>query len=240
MKKLKLFWIYPLVLIVFITTLITACTEDDEPEIETGPETGILSDIDGNTYNTVIIGSQTWMTENLKTTTYRDGTAIPNIIDRVQWYEATTPGYCWYNNSITYKDSYGALYNWYAVNTGKLAPTGWRVPTLEDWTQLANYLGGDSLAGGKLKEAGFAHWESPNTGASNSSGFTALPAGYRNSYAETADFLDVGYRAWWWSATESESFPEDAWLSNIMYNYSYLYTNDGAKHPGFSVRCIKD
>ena len=137
------------------------------------------TDGDGNHYSVVQIGTQIWMGENLKTTKYNDGTSIPNVIDKVAWSNLTTPGYCWYNNDVANEITYGALYNWHAVNSNKLAPLGWHIPTDTDWTTLTDYLGGNNIAGGKLKDAGNTHYLSPNTGATNSSGFTALPGGYR-------------------------------------------------------------
>ncbi|MCB9001260.1 MAG: fibrobacter succinogenes major paralogous domain-containing protein [Bacteroidales bacterium] len=162
---------------------------------------GTVTDIDGNTYITVTIGNQVWMAENLKTTHYNDGTAIPNVTDGNEWAALTTGAYCWYSNATAYKDTYGALYNWYAVNTGKLAPTGWHVATDAEWTTLTTYLGGESVAGGKLKETDTTHWASPNTGATNETGFTALPGGYRG---RGGAFGGIGGYGYWWSATEFE------------------------------------
>ena len=116
---------------------------------------GTVTDIDGNVYHTVTIGTQTWMVENLKTTKYNDGTAIPLVTDSTAWLNLTTPGYCWYNNdAATYKNTYGALYNWFTVNTSKLAPSGWHVPTDAEWTTLITYLGGETVAGGQMKSTG--------------------------------------------------------------------------------------
>jgi uncharacterized protein (TIGR02145 family) len=138
----------------------------------------VVTDIDGNVYNTVTIGDQVWMAENLKTTKLNDGTSISNAIDNIAWASLSTPGYCWFiNNRATY-EIYGALYNWYAVYTDKLCPTGWHVPSNSEWTTLTDHLGGAEVAGGKLKESGSSHWASPNTGATNVTGFTALPGGY--------------------------------------------------------------
>ena len=123
----------------------------------------VVQDIDGNNYLTVTIGTQIWMAENLRTTKYNDGTAIPLVTDNTTWANLTTPAYCWYNNDAkTNGSTYGALYNWYSVNTKKLCPTGWHVPNDTEWTTLTTYLGGTAVAGGKLKETGTAHWYSPN------------------------------------------------------------------------------
>lgn len=163
-------------------------------------------DADGNVYSTVVIGNQEWFAVNLKTTKYNNGTPIPNVTSNSDWGNLTTGAYAWYeNNEATYKNAYGALYNWYAVNTGNLCPTGWRVPTDAEWTTLANYVGGESVAGGKLKStrtAPDAHprWESPNTGATDEYGFSALPGGYRSG---SGGFSSIGGNGNWWSSTET-------------------------------------
>jgi len=196
---------------------------------------------DGEVYKYKLIGTQVWMIENLRATKYNDGTAIPLVTDNTAWSNLTTPGYCWYNNdAATYKNTYGALYNWFTVNTGKLAPTGWHVPTDAEWTTLTTYLGGES-AGGKLKstgtiEAGTGLWYSPNTGATNESGFTAVPAGSR-IYDDGA-FGDVGYNGYWWSSSESNT--GYAWFRYLYYDYSGVYGFDYFKSNGFSVRCVRD
>jgi len=138
-----------------------------------------VTDIDGNLYNTVVIGTQTWMVENLKVTKFNDGTDIPNVTDETTWNNLNTPAFCWYENDVTYKNPYGALYNWYSVNNSKLCPTGWHVATKAEWDALISYLGGVYQAYVKLKEAGSSHWLGTNTGT-NSYGFTALPGGYRS------------------------------------------------------------
>ena len=140
---------------------------------------GTVTDVDGNVYNTVTIGTQCWLQENLKTTKYKDGTSIPLVTDNSAWGSLSTPGYCWYNNDDTYKNTYGALYNYYTVLTNNLCPSGWHVATEREWSTLVTYLGGASIAGGKLKESGTTHWVTPNTGANNETGFIALPGGRR-------------------------------------------------------------
>ena len=194
-----------------------------------------VTDIDGNVYNTVTIGTQTWMLENLKTTKYNDGTDIPNITDVGTWEGLLTPGYCWYENDIDNKATYGALYNFYTVNTAKLAPTGWHVPTDEEFTTLTDYLGGAYIAGGKLKEAGTEHWYSPNAGATNETGFTALPGGFRSQYG-LFDFIKGG--GFWWSATEGSA--TEAHGRNMYYDGRDVWIDYGSKKFGASVRCIKD
>jgi uncharacterized protein (TIGR02145 family) len=195
-----------------------------------------ITDIDGNTYNTVWIGGQNWMAENLKTTKYTDGTDIPNITDNTEWENLSTGAYAWYDNDeATYGDTYGALYNWYVVETEKLCPSGWHVPTDEEWTTLTEYLGGADVAGGKLKETGTTHWFDPNEGATNESGFTALPGGYRFL---TGDFGSIGDLGYWWSATKDGA--NFACNRIMFYNNSDVYIGINSKEFGLSVRCLRD
>ena len=214
----------------------------------TSLSTGTVTDFDGNTYQTVKIGNQWWMAENLKVTHYRNGDAIPNITDNTEWKNLTSGAYCNYDNDDSYISTYGSLYNWYAVNDRRnIAPEGWHVPTDDEWKQLEMYLGmSQSQAdgagwrgtdeGGKMKETGTVHWNSPNTGAANENGFSALPAGYRSYYG---NFDNVGSLAYFWSATESSSY--SAWYRNLFYGNSgisrYYF---GYKRYGFSVRCVRD
>jgi uncharacterized protein (TIGR02145 family) len=194
-----------------------------------------VTDIDNNTYNTVGIGSQLWMAENLKTTKYKDGTDIPLVTDDVVWGSLTTPGYCWFNNNeAIFKDTYGGLYNWYAVNTGKLCPTGWHAPTDAEWTILTTYLGGESVAGGKLKETGTAHWQSPNFGATNESGFTALAGGFR-AMGSFGSFAMYGH---WWSSTSSSA--DYAYYRRLYYADKVAERVNFSKYYGYSIRCVKD
>jgi uncharacterized protein (TIGR02145 family) len=190
-----------------------------------------VTDIDGNAYNTIIIGTQVWMKENLKTINYNDNSSIPLVTGNSEWNKLSTPAYCYYNNDENkYKSTYGTLYNWYCVNTGKLCPTGWHVPTDSEWTTLSKYLGGESVAGGKLKEKGTSHWNSPNTGADNSSGFTALPGGHRLSDGTFNYFGSLGHC---WTAT-------DAWNRGLLKDYNFLDRYNDGKFFGLSVRWISD
>jgi len=211
------------------------------------------TDADGNSYTVVTIGTQTWMAENLKTTQYNDVTAIPLVTDEADWANLTTSGYCWYNNdAATYKNTYGALYNWYTVNTGKLAPTGWHVPTDAEWTTLENYLiangynydgstSGDNYA--KSLAASTDWFPYSDTGVigndlskNNRTGFSALPGGYRFSSGGT--FFGVGRYGSWWSATEDDT--DDAWERDMYYIESDVYRGSISKQYGFSVRCVRD
>lgn len=194
-----------------------------------------VTDIDGNVYQTVTIGTQVWMAENLKVTQYRNGDAIPNVTDQTTWEYLTTGAYCEYDNDLNNVATYGRLYNWYAVNDSRdLAPEGWHVPSDNEWQILIDLLGGATVAGGKMKEAGYSHWDSPNTGATNESGFSVLPGGYRDG----VNFYTVGISAYFWSATERSSIY--AW-KRFLYNYhSHANRDSHGKRAGFSVRCVKD
>jgi len=195
-----------------------------------------VTDIDGNVYNTITIGTQVWMAENLKTTKYRDGTTIPNVTDNTAWSNLTTGAYCDNSNLSSNSDTYGKLYNWYAVaDVHNICPTGWHMPTDAEWSVLTTYLGGESVAGGKLKETGTTHWESPNTGATNETGFTALPGGYRY---DNGSFYNVGNYGLWWSSTESNI--SNAWFRDAYYLYNNVNRLNISKKDGFSVRCVKD
>lgn len=209
----------------------------NEVMLTTLQDTLTVNDIDGNLYHTVTIGSQVWIVENLKVTQYNDGTPIPLVTVGANWGTLTTPAYCWYNNSYaTYGAVYGALYNWYAINTGKLCPPGWHVPTSAEWAVLTDYLGGESEAGGKLKEIETTHWASPNNGATNETGFTALPGGSR--YNNGAFQLNVTFNGLWWSSTEYSA--SNATYLSMSYNNNIAWSNGNYKEAGFSVRCIKD
>ena len=198
-----------------------------------------VSDYDGNIYNTVTIGIQIWMAENLKTTKYRNGDPIPNITDSTQWINLTTGAFCNYDNDVNIADTYGRLCNWYAINDSRnIAPTGWHVASDADWTKLTDYLG-VFVAGSKIKESGTSHWISPNTGATNESGFTALPSGDRGSDGK---FNVIGIASLWWSSTkdtaEISCWVMDWHSSNV--NWDDYPISFGAGLTGLSVRCIKD
>ena len=195
-----------------------------------------VTDIDGNVYNTVTIGAQTWMAKNLAVTHFRDGTNIPNVTNNTDWGNLISSGYCWYNNDFsTYKDTYGALYNWYSCNTGNLCPTGWHFPSSAEWAILTTYLGGDSIAGGKLKETGTTHWTTPNIGATNETGFTALPAGGRDWYG---GFSFINTNGYWWTSSELDA--NSAYFKHMVNNLSSVGNLSNSKQLGFSVRCLSN
>jgi len=202
-----------------------------------GAEFDTIIDIDKNKYKTVQIGNQLWMAENLRVTHYQDGSEVILVTDNKIWASLQTGSYCWYNNDSINKNLYGAIYNFYAIcNSQNLCPIGWHVPTDTEWTILVDFLGGKSIAGGKLKELGLSHWKDPNICANNSTGFTALPGGYR--IGNSGSFYDFGSVGFWWSSTEYNS--EYAYLRYINNNNSSLKKNFYVKKFGFSVRCIKD
>jgi uncharacterized protein (TIGR02145 family) len=194
-----------------------------------------VTDIDGNVYNVVDIGGQIWIAENLKVTKYNDGTAIPYVVGNSDWSNLTSGAWSYYDHDENNNGVYGKLYNGYAVNTGKLCPTGWHVPSGTEWTTLIDYLGGESVAGGKLKDLGTTYWSYPNTGATNETGFTALPGGIR---FQTGDFSSLRYTGLWWNTPAYPNlFMGYRFISNErgrIYEDSYYMTN------GLSIRCIKD
>jgi uncharacterized protein (TIGR02145 family) len=194
-----------------------------------------VADADNNNYRIVQIGSQVWMVENLNTTKFNDGTSIPLIADDNAWSGLSTPGYCWYSNDPTNKIPYRALYNWFTANTGKLAPVGWHIPSVDDWNVLTDFLGGQAIAGGKLKETGTVHWASPNTGATNSTGFTALPGGNRDAIGGFYFLNNIGY---FWSSTENDNFTAGYFALDSSEPTSILGFID--KREGYSVRCIRN
>ena len=206
----------------------TGCGKDAEDPSK-------VTDIEGNSYNTVTIGEQVWMTENLKTTKYNDGSDIPVIADSLVWKNLTTDGLCWYKNeSLVYDDPYGVLYNGYSVSTGKLCPSGWHVPTLDELTVLAMYSGDTLTSGGNLKYSGSDYWSAPNIGANNRSRFSALGAGIR--YFE-GSFSSFSYFTCFWSTSE---FISDLWFLSLYFDDAHARLNHRNKNYGFSVRCIKD
>lgn len=227
----RIFLTYSLTIIGLISFFLTSCKKDNPATTYT------VTDIDGNIYRTITIGNQTWMSENLKVTHYRNGDIIPNIMDSVTWSNITTGACSDYNNLPTNGAIYGKLYNWYSVDDNRnIAPVGWHVSTDADWIILSNYLGGDTIAGGKLKEIDTTHWESPNKGASNETGFTALPGGARGF---TGIYAGVRIYGGWWGYCGSDFSTGcyNRWLINdkIIINRNYNF-----KRVGLSVRCVKD
>jgi len=189
------------------------------------------------------------MAENLRTTKYRDGSNIPVVTGNTQWANnwnngnpLRQPMMCWYNNDqATYTtNKFGALYNWYAINPAtngnkNVCPTGWHVPTDEELTILTTFLGGESVAGGKMKNTGTQYWISPNTGATNSSGLSGLPGGYRDL---DGTFNGIGLYGLWWSSTETST--DVAWSRTLGYSGGDVHRSYNSKTYAFSVRCLRD
>jgi uncharacterized protein (TIGR02145 family) len=201
----------------------------------------------GRIYKTVKIGNQVWMAENLNTASYRNGDPIPNVQDGDEWGNVTRGAWCCYNNEAKYEKAYGKLYNWLAVKDPRiLAPEGWHVPSDDEWKELEAFLGIDKFhlnktgwrgetVGGKLKEKGSSRWKSPNEGATNESGFTALPGGYRDV---DGSFYVLGSSGYWWCS--SEDHPHFAWYRSLYYTNNQIHRTNSYEGDGFSVRCIRD
>jgi uncharacterized protein (TIGR02145 family) len=196
-----------------------------------------VTDVDGNTYTTVIIADKEWMAQNLRTTKYRNGDAISNISLANSWYGTSTGAWCYYNNSSGYNNTYGKLYNWFAtVDQKQIAPAGWHVPSLGEWTTLESNFTPNNAAGGALKQSGTMEWQSPNTNGTNVSNFSALPGGDRIS--GNGLFEKQGQYGSWWTADEvNPLFAKSVFLS---FNNGYLYSSTDNKLQGSSIRCVKD
>lgn len=223
-------------------------TETRQVTVNNGiQETGTVIDFDGNVYMTVKLGSQYWIAENLRVTHYRNGDSIPNVTGNDEWVSLSTGAYCSYNNNEEHVAAYGRLYNWFAcIDQRQIAPIGWHVPTDKEWQELelflgmswseVDYYGPRGNRGGALKEAGTFHWNSPNTGATNESGFTALPAGFHFS---GANFRGLGDGAYFWSVTEHDD--NSAWYRELEHDHSAIVREIYySKRSGFSIRCVKD
>ncbi|RLD71980.1 MAG: hypothetical protein DRJ29_05935 [Bacteroidetes bacterium] len=218
-----------------ILSVFVGCKSGQEKE----GSGGRISDVEGNSYMTVQIGDQLWMAENLKTNTFSDGTPIQKVEEYEEWANLTLPAYCWYNNDSLTSDDFGALYNCYAIETEKLCPEGWHVPSDEDWIKLETALGGAGSAGGAMKEPGTAYWKTPNTQASNESGFTARPGGYR-SYNGTFNLMRID--GFWWSTSEKSWYGSSNTViyRNLKYDGQDLFRDVAVRANGFSVRCVKN
>jgi len=229
MKKVNRFWLFPLLFGAGIL-FTNSCEKDAESDA--------VTDSDGNVYKTVSIGTQTWLAENLKTTRYQNGDLIgttdPVTLDITN---ETSPKYQWYYGvNESNADTYGRLYTWYAATDSRnICPDGWHLPSDSEWITLTTFLGGDSIAAGKLKETATTHWQSPNTAATNEMNFNALPGGYRNQNGENSGIENYGY---WWSSTENSMI--SAWNRSMSYGSSKLSSNACFERNGLSVRCVKD
>jgi len=246
-----------LITLILGIAFVFGCTSNNNSNTDNGPSTNSYSqganitDIDGNSYPTIVTNcsNQVWMQKNLNVSKYADGTPIPQVTSPAAWANLTTGAWCYYNNDAANSATYGKLYNGYAAAgiydaaslanltlRKKLAPMGWHLPTNDEWTTLTTCLGGEPVAGGKMKETGTAHWQSPNQDATNSSGFTGLPGGFRSN---NGPFTNIGSNGFWWSSAET-----NAPYPLFLYLYYYSGNTTGGtninKALGFSVRCIKD
>ena len=229
--------IIPLIAVILI---FAACKKDSVPVSDKSSTASVITDInEPGKYTFVKIGTQKWMSTNLAVIHYRNGDKIPQVEGKAAWAALTTGAWCWYNKDSATGAVYGKLYNWYAVNDPRgLAPTGWHVPSDAEWDTLETHLGNNP--GGKLKdtgtiEAGTGLWYAPNTGATNKTGFTGLPGGYR-SYHGT--FYEIGDEGVWWSSTEYSA--GGAWGRHLGYSNGDINRNRYNKRYGFSVRCLRD
>jgi uncharacterized protein (TIGR02145 family) len=222
---------------------LTGTSYGNQISFQTSP-LGTVSDIDGNTYSTLIIGSQVWMKENLKVSKYRNGNPIPSNLDNPTWQNTTSGAYAIYNNDPANNTTYGKLFNWYAVADPRgLCPVGWHVPSDAEWTSMEDFLGGAAVAGGKMKSTGTIQdgsglWQDPNTDATNSSGFLGLPGGSRFSFDGGDSFDNLGNYGFWWAGASSLSSFSDG--RTINFSSAYSSRDYFEKNTGFSVRCLRD
>lgn len=202
------------------------------------PTSGTLTDIDGNVYATVKIGTQIWMAENLRVSRYRNGDSIPEMVNGFNWAATTEGVYCHYDNDSSISRVFGKLYNFFAVKDPRnLAPVGWHIPTKEEWQNLVDATGGRQLSGGNLKETGNVHWNLPNHGATNTFGFRALAAGNRN---DVGNYINLKSNAFWWTNTEITGAGTFGVHYSMYTNTAYCESANADRHMGFTVRCVKD
>ncbi|NOZ76049.1 MAG: hypothetical protein GXO90_11875 [FCB group bacterium] len=219
-----------IIFIVFAVIVSTSCEENKSNKYTNSDE---ITDIDGNIYKTIKIGNQVWMAENLRVTHFRNGNLIPNVYNNT-WMDITAGAYTKYNNDDNIIATYGLLYNWFAIaDSRNLAPVGWHIPSDEEWQELIDFLGGSGISGGKLKESDTTHWDNPNIGATNESGFTALPGGRCDG-----DFYFLNSHGYFWAATDFDSV--SAWVRILEHSSAKVYRFSYVKQTGLSVRCIKD
>jgi uncharacterized protein (TIGR02145 family) len=240
MKEKKKLKVYLLIAPVIALVILANCKKDDSVKsfVDHSGEKGSVTDVDGNVYKTIGIGSQIWMAENLKVTNYRNGAPIDNVTDYTAWNSLTSGAYSSYDNNDGNIAVYGLLYNWYAVTDSRnIAPQGWHIPTRDEFDTLSNWLGGELVAGGKLKESGTANWSAPNTDATNESGFTALPGGWR---LNMGNFFYMNQSSFWW--TKSNDFLPSSMATSFGtdYNNAELTSYATIKQFGLSIRCVKD
>jgi uncharacterized protein (TIGR02145 family) len=221
--------VFKLVLIFVISSLLlTKCEKDS----------GLPTDGDGNEYDTVVIGTQVWLAENLKTTKYNNGVSIPLVTDNTQWASMSSAAFCWYDNDPTYKENYGALYNWYAVNAKLLCPVGWHVPTLDEWTTLISYLGGKDIAGASMKDRDLRFWRVYEDCETNEFGFKARGGGARSHI--DGQFNGLREQGVWWTSTQTHLSNFSIWSIAIRDDFCQPFVGGIKPISAISIRCIKN
>lgn len=240
-------WTHYIIILVFVSISLTNCKKNEESKEPVSNDT--VTDIDGNVYKTVTIGTQVWMAENLRTSKYRNGAPIPYVVNDADWSKLQTGAQCNYNNDETIVNKYGKLYNWHAVNDSRnIAPVGWHIPTNNEWTTLEFYVAGQIGTSGSVAKAlaSKTDWNTSsvvnsvgnNLVENDTTGFTAFPSGFR---VKSGTFNYFGKYAGWWSSTEFEYIKDSVWNRSLNFEYSILWKNIYYfKETGFSVRCIKD
>ena len=230
------FWLYPSIITGIFLIFLVSCKKDTSNIF---PNT--MTDYDGNVYHTIQIGTQTWMVENLITTHYRNGDSIANVQDSVQWGNQSNGAYCFYADSIYNKINYGLLYNWYAASDTGIAPKGFHVAADSDWNKLIAYLGGDSIAGSKMRDLDTTFWYSPNIAYNDTAGFAALPCGYRafdTAVVNAFQYYGLNYKGYWWSTTSLSNGYASAW--HISGDSLGIYHDSLDYRFGLGVRCVKN
>ena len=219
------------------TTTTSSSSTSTTTSTSSSTTTSTTTICEGCIAHDVTIGTQVWTGCNLDVTTYRNGDPIPEVTDQATWESLTTGAWCYYNNDPL-NNEYGKLYNWYAVNDPRgLAPVGYHIPTDAEWTTLSTFLGGEAVAGSKLKQTGFCHWLTPNYAATDETGFTAFGGGYRYDVTGFNNLKEMGE---FWSSTEYNITPETAWTRTLYYASADIYRSFIFKIEGMSVRLIKD
>lgn len=229
-------------LLLIVLLALISCHKNPTESEQNGIVTGTIRDVEGNIYKIIRIGKQWWMAENLRVTQYRNGEWIINVTGSKTWSDLTVGAYCYYDNDFDKAKNYGNLYNWNAlVDRRNLAPEGWHIPTDDDWQELVDYLGGETLAGGEMKSVGSIEnndglWAGSNESGTDEFGFSALPAGYRN---QNGLYNGKDSSAYFWSSTEKGN--NTAVYRYLNHDNSTVYRDDsGLKQAGYSIRCVRD
>jgi len=233
MKKKNSIWFYPLMILGMLLIFTNSCKKDNNNSI---PIPLTITDFDSNIYHTLMIGKQVWLVENLKVTHYNNGDPVPYVGVDSLWCSLSTGACCDYKNIPGNSLTYGKLYNFFTViDPRNICPKGWHVPTDLEWTTLTTFLGSEITAGGKLKEKGTIHWQTPNNSATNQFGFTALPGGYR-----LCMFAYIGLDGFWWSTTPAKSYYFTAYYRHIGYSCQNVSRDSCDAVRGLSIRCLKN